>query len=481
MFRTVSLTLVIGRLRSLLVVVQDRSLTRVAAIAIAASMASLAKSDDRPTRDRFLLLDSRVVENAENAKLTVGTVEKHKDNPLFAEDRPWETRIDNLYGNVIYDEQSKLYKCWYSPFLFARQATGMTLEQRERKYVLGDDREMGVCYATSKDGLKWDKPVLGLEEYGGSKENNLVLRDRHGTGVFKDLRDPDPERRYKMLFRGLDVSFSSDGIHWKSPIKCQGVEVHGDTHNNAFWAPTLETYVGITRIWGDKGRQVVRIASKDFVTWTKAEVVLEGLDSDHQTYAMPVFFHAGVYLGLVAIHEQSSDRVWTELAWSIDTKKWDRIDPGTPLIPLSEKKLAYDFGCVFACAYPIFLKDTIRLYYGGSDWLHTSWRNGSLCLATLRPDGFAGYQQISKDRPAIITTASTPYSGQAIRVTADVSNGGSIKAWVVDGAGKELAAAKPITKRVTDMRLELSDKIEKSRIQLKFELNNAKLYSFSYK
>ena len=52
-------------------------------------------------------------------------------------------------------------------------------------------------------------------------------------------------------------------------------------------------------------------------------------------------------------------------------------------------------------ATPVFLKNEIRLYYGGSDWLHTSWRNGFLCLATLRPDGFAGYEQDSKDRPAI--------------------------------------------------------------------------------
>ena len=58
-------------------------------------------------RERYLLLDDRIVEKAENAKLTVGTVEKHKANPLFTEDKPWEKRYDNLYGNVIFDKEEE--------------------------------------------------------------------------------------------------------------------------------------------------------------------------------------------------------------------------------------------------------------------------------------------------------------------------------------------------------------------------------------
>lgn len=39
-------------------------------------------------------------------------------------------RFDNLYGNVIFDEEEKLYKCWYSPFIVDSSSHGMTLEQR---------------------------------------------------------------------------------------------------------------------------------------------------------------------------------------------------------------------------------------------------------------------------------------------------------------------------------------------------------------
>ena len=441
--------------------------------------------------NRFLLLDGRVVEKAENAKLVVGTVQKHKANPLFVEDKVWEMRFDNLYGNVIYDRAEKIYKCWYSPFIIdAPWSRKMTVEERKKTRYRARRREMGICYATSKDGIAWEKPELGLMDYdaknrskrgSGDKKNNVVLRGPHGAGVFKDDHDPDPKRRYKTIYQGLSVSFSPDGLHWAKPEKCQGVRVAGDTHNNAFWAPTLGKYVGITRTWGGaKGRQVARIESDDYVKWTKEVVVLEGLDKKHQTYAMPVFYRCGVYIGLIALFHTPSDRVWTELAWSADTKKWNRVSPGTPLIPCSEKKLDYDYGCVYPCAYPVFLKDEIRLYYGGSDYLHNGWRTGSLCLAVLRPDGFAGYEQESKDKPAIITTTAIPYSGKGLRISADAAKSGSIKTSIVDKDGKVISEAQTISQTVTDGSLKLSKKIPAGDIRLRFELKNAKLYSFSF-
>jgi len=153
------------------------------ALLFAGAKQALAEPGDHPSRDRFLLLDSRVVAQTKNARLAVGTVEKSKHNPLFGEDNPWEVRFDNLYGNVFYDETAKLYKCWYSPFIVDRSAKGMTLAQREKRYRPGKGREMGICYATSKDGLTWDKPALNLESYHGSRENNIVWRGPHCDGV----------------------------------------------------------------------------------------------------------------------------------------------------------------------------------------------------------------------------------------------------------------------------------------------------------
>jgi hypothetical protein len=229
------------------------------------------------------------------------------------------------------------------------------------------------------------------------------------------------------------------------------------------------------------GREVTRIESGDFEEWENNGVVMKGLEKSLQPYAMPVFMHGGVYLGLVAIHAQRPvDRVWTELAWSPDSTKWHRIEPGKALIPCSEKVLEYDYGCVYACAYPIFLDNEIRLYYGGSDYHHYGWRMGNLCLATLRPDGFAGYEQESKDKPAVITTTAIPYAGRKIRITADVDSGGSIKVSIIDDKGRDLVDARLVSKTMTDGHLKWSQKTSADRIRLKFEINNAKLYSFSF-
>jgi hypothetical protein len=101
-------------------------------------------------------------------------------------------------------------------------------------------------------------------------------------------------------------------------------------------------------------------------------------------------------------------------------------------------------------------------------------------LATLRPDGFAGYEQESKDRPAVITTTAIPYAGQKIRITTDVDAGGSIKVSVIDDRGQRLVDAGLVSKTMTDGDLKWSQKTSSDRIRLKFEINNAKLYSFSF-
>lgn len=473
-------------------------------VLLACSKLESRKEDNKgnASEDRYLLLDSRIVAQVENAKLVVGKVKKDRRNPLFVEDREWEKRFDNLYGNVIYDYEEGIYKCWYSPFIEDMSAQGMDLAQRQASYDPPENREMGICYATSKDGIGWVKPEMGMVEYNGSKANNILWRgDRkagefwegpHGSGIFKDLRGDNPDRRYKAIIKGsiLSVAFSSDGLNWSPPIPCPDADAAGDTHNNAFWAPTLEKYVGFTREWGQqpdsegsegkRWRQVARIESQDFVRWSKAEVVLEGLSKDLQTYAMPVFYYAGVYLGLVAIHDISSDRVWTELTWSPDTKTWYRISPGTPLIPNSDRVLDYDYGCVYACATPVFLNNEIRLYYGGSDYLHYGWRNGSLCLATLRPDGFAGYEQEVIGAPGSIITTTIPYAGQDVHLTADVAPGGYVKVSALDLDGKEIAVAEQVTITVTDAQLKWSKKLETNKLKLRFELDKAKLYSFGF-
>jgi hypothetical protein len=244
--------------------------------------------------------------------------------------------------------------------------------------------------------------------------------------------------------------------------------------------------VGITREWGKEfGRQVARTTSTDFLSWEKCEVVLEGLNANHQIYAMPVFYHGGVYLGLIALHDQKTDRVWTELAWSPDTITWNRVLPGTPLIPNAGKEGDCDWGCAYAAACPVFLEDEIRLYYSGSDGHHFSWRNGFFCLATLRPDGFAGYTQTEADKAATIMTTPVVPPNSTLRITADIAAKGYLKINVFDEHRKLLAKSDPLKVSVSDGKIAWQDgfsfnALGERSIQVHFELLNATVYSFSF-
>lgn len=441
---------------------------------------------------RFLLLDDRNIDVASNMKLSVGTAQKHPANPLFIEDKPWEQRFDNLYGNILFDQDEQMYKCWYSPFIKSNRCLPeMSLQERRATPYEGlKNMEMGICYAISRDGLSWLKPDLGLVEYDGNKHNNLVWRGPHGAGILKDGHETDPMRRYKTIFQGINISTSSDGLKWARPHK---VECHsaGDTHNNALWSEELGKYVAFTRTWAKTdrpitgmesktnhgwSRQVSRMESSDFLNWSDTEVVIEGSSWEKQPYAMPVFKHAGIYLGLIAIHDQVSDRVWTELAWSPDTIYWRRIDEGNPLIGCSETELEYDYGCVYACLSPVFLRDEVRLYYGGSDWLHFDWRTGCLALATLRPDGFAGFKQIDTNKPGKLTTMPVDYTGQQIRVTLDVAALGSVSVKVLDSANA-VVGEQTFFRSVTDAPLFIDESLT-TEIRLEFSVTAATVYSF---
>jgi len=443
---------------------------------------------------KHLALDSRVIGRAERVRLVLGKVEKDKRNPLFREDKPWEPRFDNLYANVIRDDDG-LYKCWYSPFIIDRPSAETPAEEKKRVSYMqaarkmraekgkGPWREMGICYAVSKDGIAWEKPDLGLVELKGSKHNNLVLRGPHGTGIWKDPRDPDPQRRYKMIFKGrrMSVAFSPDGLRWSKPVPCAAMAARGDTHNNAFWAPDLGRYVAITRLW-DGQRIVGRSQSEDFVRWTRAVEVLRG-DTTRQTYAMPVFRYAGVYLGLLMVLDKRTDLVDCELAWSPDTVRWERVCPGTPLIPRGPKG-SHDWGCVYAAACPVVLEDEIRLYYGGSDGQHTNWRDGSFCLARLRPDGFACMEPTAPDAVGVVVTKPILCVGQALTVTADAA-GGSLRVAVEGAEGLGLDTCRPITQNVTDSRIRWKGDGDLAafvgrRIRLRFELRAARLYAFGF-
>jgi hypothetical protein len=484
--------------------------------------------------NEFLLLDDRIVETTESLQLELGRVTKHPANPLFEEEffadppKRWEARFDNLYPNVLYDEEAGLFKLWYNVFTKdpASEETPLHARGRATYHTGAGGRRDGLLYATSEDGVAWTKPALGLVAFEGSRANNLVMdtdtHAMHGVGVFKDLDDPDPERRYKALFRGklgsgdgiMAVALSADGLRWTPAIPWPEHDAIGDTHNYAFRTPS--GFVGISRDWidttsgrlisrnsmkftSDSLRVVVRTESQDFVRWSEPQVVLQGEDAHDQIYSMPVAPYANLYLGLPASFHDGDrnaadwDLVDTELAWSPDTVRWNRVRRGEALIPRGEGSYpdgTYDCGCIYAAA-PLLVGDTVFLYYGGSNGKHTDFREGSFNLATLPRGRFAGYTTgasaaAGADARGGLTTREFTLERGGIGVNVEVASGGLLRAGLMgseggflDGFGPE--ACRPIRQGGLDVALNWSGGTPPAgrALRLAFELERTTLYALS--
>ena len=136
-----------------------------------------------------------------------------------------------------------------------------------------------ICLATSRDGLTWQKPELGLVDYGGSTANNLVDLAAGRCSVtacvvFHEPRDPDPARRFKMVFESphyrnrFATAFSEDGLRWTEPDTQPvgpGFEMGGGIKWNGCYYVTGQG----GRHFGPP-RQLVTMASYDFDHWMDA-------------------------------------------------------------------------------------------------------------------------------------------------------------------------------------------------------------------
>ncbi len=142
---------------------------------------------------------------------------------------------------------------------------------------------------------------------------------------------------------------------------------------------------------------------------------------------------------------------------------------------------------MYAAAFPVFLKDEIRLYYGGSNGRHGGWRDGFLCLARLRPDGFAGYEQIAggSNKTAMIATKPVVAVAGSLCISADVAPSGYVKVTALDKDNNELAEGELIAKTVTGVEVQWKEgfafrSLKGKKIRLRFEVRDSKLYSFSF-
>jgi hypothetical protein len=144
-------------------------------------------------------------------------------------------------------------------------------------------RPVFACYAESRDGKSWVKPHLGLFEFQGSKQNNIVWAATI-LDNFSPFKDANPNCRpgeeYKAVSSGAGGLFalkSSDGIHWSRlgdrPIISKGAF---DSQNTAFWDPLRKQYWAYIRDFHQGVRDIRVSTSPDFVTWTEPQLLEYG-------------------------------------------------------------------------------------------------------------------------------------------------------------------------------------------------------------
>ena len=400
--------------------------------------------------DKYLLLDRSCLQpqGMDNVKLTVAKLEKDSsNNPLFHEDffsdppRRWEPRYDNGYPNVIYDPKYKKYRCYYT--LCSKDtdsASASRAERAKRDYRPMPTRITSLGYAESDDGVHWVKPNLGFVEFEGSRENNLLFRYAHGTGVFLDGEETDPAKRYKLVTKVeypgkrnfMAVNFSEDGVHWGRMIPWPKVNPQADSHNFPFRDKNDGLFKVITRTWRDGVRVSAICSSRDFINWSEPKEILRGDGFDSQIYSMPTFWYDGIYLGFGSmIHEgdrsaPNFDTVDCELTYAGVTDKFDRVAPGQYLIPRGKGPYLtgdYDCGCIYAAA-PLEMDGKLCVYYMGGNGKHTNFRETSFARGFLEKDKFACYEPVDPSREGVIATNRFNVYGDHLSVLAEVGEGG---------------------------------------------------------
>lgn len=376
-----------------------------------------------------------------NLRTTVCQVQKDTETgPMFREDyfsqpsRKWEVRYDNSYPNVIFDSEAKCYRLYYTLIVKDAVSEATSLEQRATQdYHPLPGRIVGLAYAESSDGVHWEKPNLGLVEFEGSKENNLLMLYAHGTGVFLDEQELDPNRRYKLVTRmdypgtrgNMAVSFSRDGIHWQTPIAWPKHNPQADSHNFVFRDPADNCFKLITRIWKNGLRISALCESSDFIHWSEPREILRGSGFHRQVYSMPVLCYEGLYLGLPSMYHEGDresedfDTVDCELAYATTyLQAFEYVDAGSSLIPRGQGKYptgAFDCGCIYAAA-PVEIDGRWCIYYMGGNGQHTNFRETSFARAFLEKDKFASLSPVHPDRESLVSTMGFHFYGETLEL-----------------------------------------------------------------
>lgn len=297
---------------------------------------------------RELLVDDHLIASKSGAELRLHKPQA-RDVALVC-DAPWE---GNTSGYFTLIQDGPLFRCYYR---------GTHFDEKLKK---GAHEEL-TCYAESHDGITWTKPKLGLVEFQGSRENNIILIGAgcHNFTPFLDTHPGcPPESRFKALAGmgdnttrkqkpSLQAWHSADGIRW-SRMRDQPVIDAGafDSQNLAFYDAELGAYRAYWRYftggytdergWKPKGVRAIRTAtSRDFFNWQDLTNLAYGPDApEAQLYTnavRPYFRSPHLLLGFPTRYEAKHEQVEPVFMTSRDGVNFRRWEE--PLIPITAPK-----------------------------------------------------------------------------------------------------------------------------------------------
>ncbi|MBF0431463.1 MAG: hypothetical protein HQK83_09305 [Fibrobacteria bacterium] len=420
-----------------------------------------------------LFIDDFLIDTMANVNRVLNKAQKLP--PVVEAEYAWEGNGSGtwIYGTVLKD--SGLYKMWYTGY--------------NNKVII-------TCYATSEDGINWEKPL----DLGVVPNTNIVGNFEISSVVIDE--DDIPERRYKMLTyvnpHKYQTFYSVDGIHWNL------LATHlpyGDVSTMAYDS-VRDEYVICEKIWqGGKRIQFNSVSSdlEHFSTPVMMKDLTDAEDAvgyvDAQSYGMGLYPYEGIYIGFNWVFQMESsgqgDRgpIDVQLIFSRDlNKQWQRPSR-TPIISRGNAG-SFDAGMIITSSYPIRMGNEIWLYYGGFPNKHTPVLGGvKIAIAKWRLDGFMSLN--TTDTSGTLLTKEFRFSGNHLLINADASdNNASLQVEILDSTGQVIEGygkddCTAISSDSVEHIISWQGKYDLSQltgqhIRLKLYMQNTKLYAFQF-
>ena len=391
---------------------------------------------------------------------------------VLVTDKPWE---GNTSGYFTFFQDGDLYRMIYRGWQHDVQ------KKAEHQEV--------TCYAESQDGIHWIKPDLGLCEWQGSKQNNIVWLGP-GTHNFTPFRDDKPgtpaESRYKALGGGSDglLAFASpDCKQWRL-MQETPVITHGafDSQNLAFWDTERGVYRAYWRHF-DNGVRAIRTAtSQDFIHWENESDLSYPADTPNEhlyTNAIQPYLRAPqMFIGFPTRYEVNSQQVEPILMTSRNGTSFHRYPDAA--IPRSAPKDRNNNRSNYMAWGMLQLpgkSDEISVY-ATENYYEPS--PGRVRRFVYRTDGFAALR--GGLAGGQMTTKPLRSQGQQLLLNYVVRSGGTLQLEVLDEVGQVIGRSQTLDGQAIDAPVtwEQQPNLQANIVQLRFKLQDADLFSLRF-